>query len=63
MLYTASVRRLAIVGTAVPDGVADDVQAGHIYWTNVGLPSANDGAIERVDLDGANRTTPEGGSA
>jgi hypothetical protein len=47
-----------------PDGVVVDVAAGHIYWTNMGNPSANDGSIERVDLDGRNRTTivPEGGT-
>ena len=48
----------------VPDGVAVDVQAGHIYWTNMGVPPANDGSIERVDLDGGNRITivPRGGT-
>jgi hypothetical protein len=40
-----------------PDGVAVDVAAGHIYWTNMGVPTKNDGSIERVDLDGQNRTT------
>src|ERR1700752_1619292 len=36
--------------------------AGHVYWTNMGVPSRNDGAIERADLDGRNRRTivPEG---
>ncbi len=53
-----------VTGCPVPDGVALDVQAGHIYWTNMGIPSANDGAIERVDLDGGNRITilPSGGT-
>ena len=53
-----------VAGCPVPDGVAVDVQAGHIYWTNMGIPSANDGSIERVDLDGNNRTTvvPSGGT-
>jgi hypothetical protein len=53
-----------VAGCAVPDGVAVDVPAGHIYWTNMGIPSANDGSIERVDLDGNNRTTvvPSGGT-
>lgn len=39
-----------------------DVEAGHIYWTNMGDPSRDDGSIERVDLDGSNRTViiPEG---
>ena len=46
-----------------PDGVAVDVDAGHIYWTNMGnSPKANDGSIERADFDGRNRTTivPQG---
>ena len=34
-----------------------DVEAGHIYWTNMGVPSKNDGSIERADLDGQNRVT------
>jgi sugar lactone lactonase YvrE len=53
-----------VTGCPVPDGVAVDVQAGHIYWTNMGVPPRNDGSIERVDLDGGNRTTivPSGGT-
>jgi hypothetical protein len=37
--------------------VVVDVEAGHIYWTNMGVPSKNDGSIERADLDGQNRVT------
>ena len=46
----------------IPDGIVVDAEAGHIYWTNMGNPIRNDGSIERVDLDGKNRTTiiPEG---
>lgn len=53
-----------VTGCPVPDGVAVDVEAGHIFWTNMGVPPANDGSIERVDLDGGNRTTivPSGGT-
>src|SRR5580704_5548784 len=40
-----------------PDGVAVDAKAGHIYWTNMGVPNLNDGSIERVNLDGSNRVT------
>src|SRR6266566_168216 len=41
----------------IPDGIDVDVEAGHIYWSNMGNPAANDGSIERVDLDGENRQT------
>ncbi|MEU9368300.1 3-hydroxyacyl-CoA dehydrogenase [Streptomyces avermitilis] len=50
-------KKVVVTGCRLPDGVAVDVTAGHIYWTNMGLPSENDGSIERVDLDGGNRTT------
>ena len=39
----------------IPDGVAVDAEAGHVYWTNMGVPNADDGTIERADLDGSNR--------
>ncbi|MGW1915322.1 3-hydroxyacyl-CoA dehydrogenase [Streptomyces sp. NPDC002076] len=50
-------KTVLVTGCRVPDGVAVDVAAGHIYWTNMGVPEENDGSIERVDLDGGNRTT------
>lgn len=52
-----------------PDGVVVDQLRGHIYWTNMGRPDpgaapgaepeffTRNGSIERVDLDGGNRTT------
>jgi DNA-binding beta-propeller fold protein YncE len=40
-----------------PDGVVVDAEAGHVYWTNMGDPSLNDGSIERANLDGSYRTT------
>jgi sugar lactone lactonase YvrE len=49
--------RTTIVSNARnPDGIAIDAEAGHIYWTNMGVPSLDDGSIERADLDGRNRT-------
>jgi hypothetical protein len=57
-------KTILVSGCPVPDGVAVDVKAGHIYWTNMGVPPKNDGSIERVDLDGGNRATivPSGGT-
>jgi hypothetical protein len=51
-----------VTGCRHPDGIVVDTEAGHIYWTNMGVPSRNDGSIERADLDGGNRRTivPEG---
>lgn len=44
--------------STLPDGIAADPQAGHIYWTNMGTSfKTNSGSIERADLDGSNRTT------
>ena len=57
-------KKVILTGGRMPDGIAVDAEAGHIYWTNMGVPSQNDGSVERVDLDGKNRTTiiPEGGT-
>jgi DNA-binding beta-propeller fold protein YncE len=41
-------------GRRLPDGIVVDPEAGHLYWTNMGNPSANDGSIERSDFDGQN---------
>ncbi len=42
---------------AGPDGIVVDSATQKIYWTNMGNVSANDGTIERSDLDGGNLTT------
>ena len=57
-------RRVLVTECRYPDGIAVDVEAGHIYWTNMGVPSLNDGSIERADIDGRNRKTivPQGGT-
>jgi DNA-binding beta-propeller fold protein YncE len=57
-------RKVIVTGCRYPDGIVVDVAAGHIYWTNMGNPKANDGSIERADLDGRNRKTivPQGGT-
>jgi len=51
-------------GRKLPDGIVVDVEAGRIYWTNMGNLKANDGSIDRSDLDGGNITSivPPGGT-
>ena len=51
-----------VTGCRMPDGIALDLEKGHFYWTDMGVPNRNDGKIERADLDGGNRRTivPEG---
>jgi DNA-binding beta-propeller fold protein YncE len=48
-------RKTIVTNCRLPDGIAVDVAAGHIYWTNMGVPNLDDGSIERADLDGGNR--------
>src|SRR5246500_3059691 len=48
-------RKFIVTDCPLPDGITVDVAAGHIYWTNMGVPNLNDGSIERADLDGKNR--------
>jgi hypothetical protein len=50
-------RRTIVTDCHLPDGIAVDAEAGHIYWTNMGIPNLNDGSVERADLDGKNRRT------
>lgn len=55
-------QKVIVADCRLPDGIAVDVEAGHIYWTNMGVPHLNDGSVERADLDGRNREVivPEG---
>jgi sugar lactone lactonase YvrE len=53
----SDLRTLVNEGRKLPDGLAVDVAAGHLYWTNMGNPKANDGSIFRSDLDGRNMKT------
>jgi Low-density lipoprotein receptor repeat class B len=56
-------QKVIVTGCRHPDGIVVDIEAGHVYWTNMGVPNLNDGSIERADLDGRNRKmiVPEGG--
>jgi hypothetical protein len=55
-------KKTIVTNCRLPDGIAVDVEAGHIYWTNMGVPNRNDGSIERADINGKNRKVivPEG---
>ena len=53
----SDLKTLVSEGRKLPDGLAVDVAAGHLYWTNMGNPKANDGSIFRSDLNGRNMTT------
>jgi hypothetical protein len=48
-------RKIVVTDCRNCDGIVVHVDAGHIYWTNMGVPNLNDGSIERADLDGGNR--------
>src|SRR3954465_5446221 len=51
-------------GRKLPDGLAADVAAGHLYWTNKGNLKQTAGPLFAPDLDGKNITTilPAGGT-
>ena len=60
----SDLKTIVVEGRKLPDGLVVDSAARHIYWTNMGNPTANDGSILRSDLDGKNMTTivPPGGT-
>jgi DNA-binding beta-propeller fold protein YncE len=48
-------KKTIVTNCHLPDGIVVDTVARHIYWTNMGVPSLDDGSIERADHDGSNR--------
>jgi hypothetical protein len=52
----SDVKTIVNEGRKLPDGIVVDIAAGYLYWTNMGNPKANDGTIDRADLDGGNVT-------
>src|ERR1700751_604442 len=60
----SDLRVIVSEGRRIPDGIVVDAAAGHLYWTNMGNPTVNDGSIERSDFDGQNLThiVPPGGT-
>src|ERR1700759_3232331 len=59
----SDLKTLVVEGRKCPDGLAVDIAARHLYWTNMGNFTENDGSIIRSALDGRNVTTivPPGG--
>src|SRR5216684_3569630 len=53
----SDLKTIVTEGRRLPDGIVVDIARGHIYWTNMGNPKANDGTIDRADLDGSNIET------
>jgi hypothetical protein len=50
--------------SGTPDGIVVDATGGHLFWTNMGVASANDGFIDRTNLDGTalSVVVPAGGT-
>jgi DNA-binding beta-propeller fold protein YncE len=53
----SDLKTIVVEGRKLPDGLVVDSAAHHLYWTNMGALTANDGSILRSDLDGRNITT------
>ena len=60
----SDLRVLASGRSGTPDGIAVDVERRQVFWTIMGRPRENDGAIQRVGLDGGEVATvvPAGGT-
>lgn len=48
----SDLRELITQMNAMPDGIAIDKDRQHIYWTNMGIPSANDGTSDAAICPG-----------
>src|SRR6204780_5667452 len=53
----SDVKELVTGRHRIRDGIVVDVENGHIYWTEMGVPNKEDGSIERADIDGSNHIT------
>jgi sugar lactone lactonase YvrE len=55
-------QKVIVSNCQLPDGIVVDVEAGRIYWTNMGVPNLDDGSIECAELNGRNRrvVVPQG---
>jgi len=46
-----------VSGQILPDGLDISLKTGRIYWTNMGIPTANDGIVQSCKLDGSDIQT------
>lgn len=53
----SDLRVLASGRSGTPDGIAIDIERRQVFWTIMGRPREDDGAIERVDVDGGDVAT------
>lgn len=51
------VQKALATGQALPDGIAVDSSSKRIFWTNMGVPGKNDGAVLSANLDGTDIQT------
>lgn len=49
--------RTLVSGQILPDGLDISLKTGRIYWTNMGIPTSNDGQVQSCKLDGSDIQT------
>lgn len=49
--------RTLVSGQILPDGLDISLKTGRIYWTNMGIPTSNDGMVQSCKLDGSDIQT------
>lgn len=49
--------RTLVSGQLLPDGLDISLKTGRIYWTNMGIPTENDGVVQSCKLDGTDIQT------
>ncbi|KAL2069532.1 hypothetical protein VTL71DRAFT_14211 [Oculimacula yallundae] len=49
--------RTLVSGQTLPDGLDVSLKTGRIYWTNMGIPTENDGTVQSCKLDGSDIQT------
>jgi hypothetical protein len=49
--------RTLVSGQTLPDGLDISLKTGRIYWTNMGIPTSDDGIVQSCKLDGTDVQT------